>query len=113
MNREITKFYEKIFEDAAFREKLELKMKEVKSESELKELIKEKKLFQLHKNGKKFYSRRLNELWALLKFDMRCKMSIWVKNLNARNVGAKDESKADLTTKSCGICEKSVDATTR
>ena len=54
MNREITKFYEKIFEDAAFREKLELKMKEVKSESELKELIKEEIIPIAQKMGKSF-----------------------------------------------------------
>ena len=43
---------------------------------------------------------------ALLKFDTQCKMSVCIKNLNARNEGAKNESKADLTTKSSGACVK-------
>jgi len=40
---------------------------------------------------------------VLLKPDTHCKMKAWIKNLNARNAGAKNESKADSTTKSSGI----------
>ena len=42
----------------------------------------------------------------LLKSDTQCKMSAWIKNLNAQNVRAKNESKADSTIKNSDICAK-------
>ena len=40
----------------------------------------------------------LNES-ALLKFDIQCKMSAWIKNLNSKNAGATIAGKADSITK--------------
>ena len=39
-------------------------------------------------------------------------METSIKSESARNEGATNESKADLTTKSSGICTKNVDVTT-
>ena len=50
---------------------------------------------------------------ALLKINIQRKMSLWIKNLNARNAGAKNESKADSTTKNSDISAKIANATTR
>ena len=50
-----------------------------------------RKAIQLYLEGDGF--RRIERILklALIKFDIWCKMRVWIKNLNARNAGAKNE----------------------